>query len=99
MNSSVKFRLERSLDRIPEDIVDSLRVPYYTTVKLKRPIGLHVVEGADKGVYVKEIKPDLGAARSKRVEVGDQVKQFIHRRLSFYNHLSYVRLDSRCVLI
>ena len=48
-----------------------LEVPYTATVKLKRPIGLHVVEGPGKQVYVQSVKPELSAARSKRVEVGE----------------------------
>jgi hypothetical protein len=46
------------------------QVPYTTTVKLKRPIGLHVVEGPAHTVFVQSVKPDLSAARSRRVEVG-----------------------------
>lgn len=49
------------------------QVPYTTTVKLKRPIGLHVVEGPAHTVFVQSVKPDLSAARSKRIEVGDQI--------------------------
>lgn len=48
-------------------------MPDYFTVRLKRPIGLHVLEGPNKGVFVQYIKPDLGAAKSKKVEVGDQL--------------------------
>ena len=50
-----------------------LQVPYTTTVKLKRPIGLHVVEGPGKTVFVQSVKADLSAARSRRVVVGDQI--------------------------
>ena len=46
------------------------KVPMFVDVKLKRPIGLHVVEGPNKAVLVQYIKPNLGAARSRRVEVG-----------------------------
>ena len=49
------------------------QVPYTTTVKLKRPIGLHVVEGPGHTVFVQSVKADLSAARSRRVEVGDQI--------------------------
>ena len=48
-------------------------MPYTSTVKLKRPIGLHVVEGPGKQVYVQSVKAELSAARSRRVEVGDQI--------------------------
>ena len=73
MGATVKMRLERKLDRIDPSLIPLLRVPFYSTVKLKRPIGLHVVEGPDKAVYVQYIKPDQGAARCRRVEVGDQI--------------------------
>jgi len=73
MGATVKMRLERKLDRIDPSLIPLLRVPFYTTVKLKRPIGLHVVEGPDQAVYVQYIKPDQGAARCRRVEVGDQI--------------------------
>ena len=35
--------------------------------------GLHVMEGPGKSVFVQYIKPELGAARSRRIEVGDQI--------------------------
>lgn len=73
MSATVKMRLERSLQSIPEEIISDLRIPYYTVVKLKRPIGLHVTEGPGKTVFVQGIKPNLGAARSRRVEIGDQI--------------------------
>lgn len=73
MSPQVKMRLERTLDSVPEDVAEILRVPYVTTVRLKRPIGLHVVEGPGKTVFVQYIKPDLGASRSRRIEVGDQI--------------------------
>jgi len=73
MSATVKMRLERKLDRVDPSLIPHLRVPFYTTVKLKRPIGLHVVEGPDKAVYVQYIKPDQGAARCRRMEVGDQI--------------------------
>ena len=73
MSPTVTVRLERDLAKIPEDIVASLQVPYTFLVRLKRPIGLHVVEGPGNGVYVQYIKPDLGAARSKALDVGDQI--------------------------
>ena len=46
------------------------KVPMFVDVKLKRPIGLHVMEGPNKAVLVQYIKPNLGASRSRRVEVG-----------------------------
>mmetsp|Transcript_31628 Transcript_31628/g.45553 ORF Transcript_31628/g.45553 Transcript_31628/m.45553 type:complete len:1038 (+) Transcript_31628:41-3154(+) len=73
MSASVRMRLERALASIPPSLVPLLRVPSLSTVKLKRPIGLHVVEGPQKAVYVQYIKPSLGAARSRRVAVGDQI--------------------------
>lgn len=73
MSPTVTMRLERDLSTIPEDITALLQVPYQFKVQLKRPIGLHVVEGPGKAVYVQYIKPELGAARSKRLEVGDQI--------------------------
>ena len=73
MSPTVTVRLERDLAKIPDDVVASLQVPYTFLVRLKRPIGLHVVEGPGKGVYVQYIKPDLGAARSKMLEVGDKI--------------------------
>jgi hypothetical protein len=73
MSALVRVRLERPLDSVPEETAGALRVPYVTTVRLKRPIGLHVVEGPGKTVFVQYIKPDLGAARSRRIEVGDQI--------------------------
>jgi len=73
MSNTVTMRFERKLESIDPSLVSKLKVPFYSTVKLKRPIGLHVVEGPDKAVYVQYIKPNLGAARSKRVEIGDQI--------------------------
>ena len=73
MSPTVTVRLERGLATIPDEVASLLQVPYTFTVRLKRPIGLHVVEGPGKAVYVQYIKPDLGAARSKRIEVGDQI--------------------------
>eukprot|EP01038_Epipyxis_sp_PR26KG_P004286 gene4286-6073_t len=73
MSPNVKIKLERKLSSIPDDVVDYLKIPYYTTVKLKRPLGLHVVEGPGQSVYVQYVKPNFGAAKSKRVEVGDQI--------------------------
>ena len=62
MSSTVKLRLERPLSIIPADIIKSLQIPYVLTMELKRPIGLHVVEGPNKqGVFIDSIKPDLGA--------------------------------------
>ena len=73
MNSTVKIRFERKLSSIPENTVSILNIPYFYEVKLKRPIGLHVLEGPNKKVYIQEIKPDQGAARIKRIEIGDQI--------------------------
>lgn len=73
MTSTVKMQLERRLDQISKDLVPLLKVPYYSTVRLKRPIGLHVLEGPNRKVFVQSVKPNLGAARSRRVEVGDQI--------------------------
>lgn len=73
MCSNVKIRFERRLNDIPETIRNSLLVPYTYTIPLRRPIGLHVVEGPQGGVYVQYIKPDMGAAKSRLVEVGDRV--------------------------
>jgi len=74
MSSTVRIRFERSLNSIPEEVLDKIMVPYYYTVQVKRPIGLHVTEGEnDGGVYVDDMKPDLGAARTRRIEIGDQV--------------------------
>lgn len=73
MASTVKIRLERPLSVIPDNIKKFLKVPYTFSIGLKRPIGLHVVEGEGKGVYVKSVKADLGAAKCGRIEIGDQV--------------------------
>jgi pentatricopeptide repeat protein len=73
ISNTVRIRFERSLNTITEDVISKIKVPYYYTVQVKRPIGLHVIEGEDKGVYVYEVKPELGAAKSRRIEVGDQV--------------------------
>lgn len=72
MSPTVKLLLERPLSSIPPDLIPLLRVPFYSLVKLKRPIGLHVAEGPQKSVVVQYLKPNLGAARSRRVEVRDQ---------------------------
>jgi DNA repair ATPase RecN len=42
-------------------------------VELRRPIGIHVVEGPGKSIIVAGMKPDLGAAKSKRVRKGDRL--------------------------
>ena len=34
---------------------------------------MHVEEGDDKSVVVKRLTPELGAARTRRIEVGDQI--------------------------
>ena len=73
MSSTVKFRLERSLSKISQTIKDNIRIATIIKLSLNRPIGLHVVEGADKGVFVKALKEDLGAAKSGKIAVGDQI--------------------------
>lgn len=73
MSPTVVIRFERPLSEIPENILTQLKVPYEFSVKVKRPIGLHVVEGPGKSVNVQYIKPEGGAARARRMEVGDQI--------------------------
>jgi hypothetical protein len=73
MSSTAKLRLTRRLVDVPTDILSTLKVPYIYDVRLKRPIGLHVLEGPNKQVFVQEVKPDQGAARTKKINVGDQV--------------------------
>lgn len=73
MSSSVTLHLERSLSSIDDESKRRLKIPLIQTVRLKRPIGIHVHEGPDKGVFIQYIKPGYGAAQSKRVEIGDQV--------------------------
>ena len=73
MSSTVRIRFERSLAEIPDSFLTQLKVPYEFSVKVKRPIGLHVVEGPGKSVNVQYIKPEGGAARARRVEIGDQI--------------------------
>lgn len=73
MSPTVKIRFERPLSEIPENILTHLKVPYEFSVKVKRPIGLHVVEGPGKSVNVQYIKPEGGAARARRMEIGDQI--------------------------
>eukprot|EP01041_Mallomonas_annulata_P005489 gene5489-11036_t len=72
MSSTVKVRMERLLSTIAGDSLKNLQVPYSYDVKLKRPLGIHVIEGPQGGVFVQSIKPDLGAASSRLMEVGDQ---------------------------
>jgi hypothetical protein len=69
----VTIRLERSMSRIDPETVAKVKIPYYYTVNLKRPIGLEVVEGPDKKVYVNAIQESFGAERSRKVWVGDQI--------------------------
>jgi hypothetical protein len=57
MNSTVKIKFERKIDDISEDFLSLIKVPFFFIVKLKRPIGLHVVEGPEKKVYVQFVKP------------------------------------------
>lgn len=73
MSSTAKLRLTRRLADVPADIRSTLKIPYIYDVRLKRPIGLHVLEGPNKQVFVQEVKPDQGAARTKKINVGDQV--------------------------
>ena len=85
MSSTVTIRFERPLHSIPMEVSEKIHVPYEYVVRLKRPIGLHVVEGLvsspsdsqkeepSRAVLVQYIKPELGAARSRRIEVGDQI--------------------------
>ena len=73
MSPTVVIRFERPFSSIPKTILPHLKVPYEFIVKLKRPIGLHVIEGNDHSVVVDYVKPDLGAARNKRIEVGDRI--------------------------
>ena len=70
------MRFERDLNAIPSAVARRLKVPYYFTVTVKRPIGLHVEEGDDHSVVVTRLTPELGAARSRRIEV-------LHTRLIF----------------
>ena len=56
-----------------------LQVPYYFNVLVKRPIGLHVEEAEDKSVVVKRLTPELGAAKTRRIEVrGGQNYNLMH---------------------
>lgn len=73
MNSSVRLRLERPLNSIDTDKLSTLMVPYYYDVKIRRPLGLHVVEGPNKKVFVQGIKDEGGGARTKTIQIGDQV--------------------------
>eukprot|EP01042_Synura_sphagnicola_P000636 gene636-700_t len=64
------------MSAIPEPILRAIRVPLTILVPLARPLGLHVAEetvGNTRGVFVKYMKEDGGAATSKMVKVGDQV--------------------------
>ena len=83
MSSSVTVRFERPLSAIPKEIQEKIHVPYQYVVRVKRPIGIHVIEAAlpydpekeenGRAVLVQYLKPELGAARSKRIEIGDQI--------------------------
>ena len=73
MNSSVKLQLERPLASIDSEKLSTLMVPYYYDVRIRRPLGLHVVEGPNKKVFVQGIKDEGGGARTKTIQVGDQV--------------------------
>lgn len=73
MSSSVTLQLERPLESIENDLKNKLKIPLLQTVRIKRPLGIHVHEGPCKGVFIQYIKPGHGAALSKRIEVGDEV--------------------------
>jgi hypothetical protein len=73
VHSTVKLRLQRQLSSVPPELVQTLMVPYVYTVRVRRPLGLHVLEGPNKMVFVQEVKPDQGAAEQKIIQVGDQV--------------------------
>jgi len=73
MSSSVTLQLERPLSFIDNDLKNKLKIPLIQTVRIKRPIGIHVHEGSNKGVFIQYIKPGYGAALSNRVKIGDQV--------------------------
>ena len=75
MSASVKIRFERDMNTIPMPVLRLLKIPYNFNVVVRRPIGLHVEEAAgdDKSVIVKRVSPELGAARTRRIEPGDQI--------------------------
>lgn len=75
MSASVKIRFERDMNSIPMPVFRLLKIPYNFNVVVRRPIGLHVEEatGDDKSVIVKRVTPELGAARTRRIEPGDQI--------------------------
>lgn len=73
MSESVTLQLERPLSFIDNDLKKKLKIPLIQTVRIKRPIGIHVHEGSNKGVFIQYIKPGHGAALSNRVKIGDQV--------------------------
>lgn len=73
VNSTVRLRLQRKIEAIPAELIASLLVPYTYNVRIRRPIGLHVLEGPNKKVYVEEIKEGQGASKTKTIEVGDEV--------------------------
>lgn len=45
MYSTVKIRLERKLNEIPEEVKSQLMVPYEAIVNLRRPIGKSTSQG------------------------------------------------------
>lgn len=77
LNSKAVLRIRRPIKLIDEQIKESLLVPYSRNVKLRRPLGLYVLgieKGSEKaGVYISAMKPGLGASKSKRLEIGDQI--------------------------
>ena len=88
MSSTVRIRFRRLISTIDPALLSQLFLPKYLTARLKRPVGIHVVSGAQQllqservhipnlqptGVYVQSIKSNLGAARNRRLKVGDQI--------------------------
>jgi pentatricopeptide repeat protein len=75
MNPTVKVRFARPLQSIPEKYLSRLLIPLMNVCTISRPIGLHVAEGPNGGVFVTSIRPNGGAERSRAVKVGDQILQ------------------------
>lgn len=76
MSPTVRMRFERKLSSVPADLLPLLSVPFLFHVRVKRPIGIHVVEGVGKGVVVQYAKPGMGADLSGRIEVGKSSRIF-----------------------
>ena len=53
------------------------------------------MEGPGKSVFVQYIKPELGAARSRRIEVGDQI---VARTASWGDRMWEVSVTCHCVV-